>query len=66
MDYYYWNAVVTRMTKNRLYMNIEELKNDIIEAMKKIPLDEIKSACLSFTSRVRKMENNYGKSINKK
>ena len=54
------------MTKNRLYMNIEELKNDIIEAMKKIPLDEIKSACLSFTSRVRKMENNYGKSINKK
>ena len=63
LDYFYWNAVVTRMSKNKLYMNMEEFKNEIKNAMEKVPIEEIQKATKCFTSRVRRVENNYGKTL---
>lgn len=58
-DFYLWNAIVTRM-KLEKFSSREQLIKEINSAILKLPLEEVKKAINSFTSRVRKVEGNNG------
>ena len=62
LDFYYWNAVVTRMKRN-IYSTVDELKEEIRRAMSLIPEEEIQKAVMSFNSRVRRVEDANGNLI---
>ena len=58
-DYYFWNAVVTRMNCSK-FSGIDTFKEEIKRAINNIPIEEIKKAVNSFTSRVSKLEESKG------
>jgi hypothetical protein len=65
LDYYYWNAVVTRMKRNIFYDKKSFIK-EIKRAMQLIQIEEIKKSIQSFNKRVRKVEKNNGRYIGSK
>jgi len=63
LDYYYWNAVVTRLSKNKHFLSIDEFKEEIEKAINDVLINEIKKAVKCFTSRVRQVEENNGRTL---
>ena len=55
LDYYYWDAIVSRMKVDNV-TNVEEFKAEICRAAVSVPIEDIKKAVLSFNRRVRKVE----------
>ncbi len=64
LDFYYWNAVVRKSNKQELF-NRNDFRSQIENAMKEVSAEEIKKSVLSFTNRVRQVENAGGKYIKK-
>lgn len=58
-DFYLWNAIVSRMRVNK-FTNREDFIKEIKSAIDKVPLEEIRNAIRSFTTRVRKVETSKG------
>ena len=65
MDYYVWNALSTRVYRNRTskFQTIEELKHRIREAWDDVPQDEIQRAVLQFRERVKVAIREKGRGI---
>jgi hypothetical protein len=64
LDYYFWNAVVNNMKKIN-FNSKDAFKNEIKAAIKRVPLEAIKTAIDSFTKRVREVENLNGNYLTK-
>ena len=52
LDYYFWNAVVTRMNTKKI-KNREDLIKEIENGFEKVPIWEIRSAICRFNKRLR-------------
>jgi hypothetical protein len=59
LDYYYWNAVVSRMD-NRSDYTLDTYKAEIRRACQSIPTSEICSAVRAFGSRAKRIEQDHG------
>ena len=67
MDFYFWNAVVTRMKSlNQSTTSIEKFKEEIENAVNLIKLKEIRKAINAFKRRLRRVEDADGGRIKKK
>lgn len=55
LDFYFWNAVVSKM-EVKVEFTLEDLKEEIKRAFKKVNKEEIKKSVLSFNKRVRDFE----------
>ena len=62
LDYYYWDAVVTRIETKNLRSK-EDLRREIEIAMEKVPYWDIVKAISRFNMRVREVENREGNNI---
>ena len=58
-DYYFWNAVLSKMRPNK-YMNRDEFIEEINRGVERVPLEQIKEAVTSFSRRVRSVEEAKG------
>ncbi len=54
--FYYWNAVVRKINMQEFF-NRNDFRLQIENAMKEVSAEEIKKSILSFTNRVRQVEN---------
>ena len=64
LDFYFWDAVVTRMKPLCPFTTtLEEFKDEIEKAIKLVPLKDIQAALGSVDRRMREIEENGGKSI---
>lgn len=60
-DFYFWNAVVTRIRCSK-FSDLETFKKEILRAIKNVPVCEIKNSLDSFSRRVamvEKVKGNY-------
>ena len=66
LDYYFWDAIVTRM-KGLDLMNLtrDEFQNEIEKAAKSIELSEIQKSINAFKKRLRNVEKAHGGRVNK-
>ena len=64
LDFYYWDAVVTRMLPLCPFTTtLEQFKDEIVKAINMVPLKDIQAALGSVDGRMREVENNGGKTI---
>jgi hypothetical protein len=65
LDFYFWDAVVTRMNEmDPFTTTLDIFREEIERAIFSVPLEEIRKAIGSVTKRFRKVEQNGGKTYN--